>query len=271
MYRGLVILFSLLVGANCQQWNEAICGSRPLLPDNGRIVGGAEAIPGDWPWQVSLNNNGRHFCGGSLINNEWVVSAAHCFSGSTAGYTILLGVHDRILQEAWVVIRRFKNLINHPNWNAATLRGDISLIKMDSAVNYTEYIRPICMPNQTEHNDFHAGDRIHVTGWGSAQIGGALFIKKMQGSHIVLTEARARTKYGARFDAATQIAAGDNGDVAGPCQGDSGGPFTKMNDDGKWTSIGVVSWGIGCGNGGVYSRTDRYLPWLSSTMAAYPN
>jgi len=273
MYRGLVILFCLLVGANCQNWNQLGCGIRPLVSRNeSRVVQGIIAIPGDWGWQVSLNNNGRHFCGGSLINNEWVISAAHCFSGSIAGYTVLLGVHDRINQESWVIVRRVKNLINHPSWNSALIRNDASLLKLDSPVSYTDNILPICMPTDSSTiNDHHAGETIHVTGWGSAAIGGALHTVKMQGNHVVLTEAAARARYGVRFDVNTQIAAGFQNDMSGPCQGDSGGPFTTTNIDGKWFLVGIVSWGMGCGHGGVYTRVDRFLSWFASTMSAYPN
>jgi len=267
----LLVLASILIGINATHWNEEICGTRPLTQNPHKIVNGNEALPGDWPWQVSLNNNGRHFCGGSLINSEWIISAAHCFSGSTSGYTILLGLHDRNSHESWVVQRRFKVLVNHPQWSSAQLRNDISLIKMDRPVTYTPEIRPICMPTQQETTNAHANEKTWVTGWGAGRIGGPLYVKKMEGHHIVLPSARCQSKYGARFTNATQICAGEIGDQAGPCQGDSGGPFTRELTPLQWTLLGVVSWGIGCGDGGVYTRVDSYLSWLEGTISLHPN
>jgi len=269
----ILILASILIGinANHPHWNDFNhCGQRPLQPD--RIVNGNIAAVGDWPWQVSLNNNGRHFCGGSLINDEWIISAAHCFSGSTAGYTILLALHDRLAQETWVVTRRFKSLINHPQWNPTQLRNDISLIKMDRSIKpYSNEIRPICMPTHAEELDAHANKTTHVTGWGAGRIGGPLYQYLMEGKHVVLPAARCQLKYGARFSPQTQVCGGEIGDQAGPCQGDSGGPFTRQHKDGYWYLIGVVSWGIGCGDGGVYTRVDSFLPWLESIIPQYPN
>jgi len=269
MLRLVLLAAAVLVGtASCFQ-NDPECGERPLMPDrDDRIVNGVEALSGDWPWQVSLNNNGRHFCGGSLLNHDWILSAAHCFSGSSAGYTILLGVHDRNNQESHVITRRFGRLFIHPNWNSALLRGDMALIKMSEPLeHYTDKIRPVCLPTSQDALDAHAGHKGHVTGWGAGGIGGPLFPKKMEGSHIILTANRCLQKYGARFETFTQICAGENGDAAGPCQGDSGGPFVRIVN-GKWQKIGVVSWGIGCGNGGVYSRVDGYLPWINTTISA---
>lgn len=270
MYRGFVVLFSLLVGASCQNWNQPGCGRRPLVDSaTDRIVAGQEAMEGDWPWQISLNNNGRHYCGASLINNQFLTSAAHCFSGPLTAHTIHLGVHDRLNHMSWVQIRRFKFHKNHELWNSALIRNDVALIQMDSPVVFNDYILPICMPTQAELADYHAGYNTWVTGWGSNRIGGPTTTKKMQGNHTILSVQRAQQRYGIRFDQNTQIAGGDLGDNAGPCQGDSGGPFTRLIND-VYVLIGIVSWGMGCGDGGVYTRVDRFLDWLSTTMAQVP-
>jgi secreted trypsin-like serine protease len=74
-----VLILACVIAASSAQLNPPGCGKRPL--SNGKIVGGTEAIPGDWGWQVSMQYYGYHYCGGSLINKNWVVLAAHCVYG----------------------------------------------------------------------------------------------------------------------------------------------------------------------------------------------
>ena len=114
--------------------NRPGCGQRPLANMN-RIYNGKEAIPGDWAWQVSLTDFGNHFCGGALINSQWVLTAAHCFLFPVNGLTIDLGIHDRNAKESWSVSRKASKVIIHEQFDINIMRDDIALIKLDTPVN----------------------------------------------------------------------------------------------------------------------------------------
>jgi len=273
--------FALAAAVSCQNQplNNPLCGLSSHLVDKHKIVNGQRAVAGEHPWQVAMYRTATNafFCGGSLISNEWVVSAAHCFSNpNPALYYTEIGSLDRVNKETWVQRLTFKVLVNHANYNPTLIRDDITVIKLSRPVIFTEQIRPICVPEQDGRED-HGGKTGIVSGWGSGAIGGAANRYLMTSNeNLILTDDRCVAKYGAfRIDLESQICHGDNRPVgAGPCQGDSGGPLSVMKViDGveKNFLVGIVSWAVGCGNGAVYVRPDYYMSWITSHMALYPN
>ncbi|GLD57420.1 uncharacterized protein AKAME5_000964700 [Lates japonicus] len=147
--------------------NRQLCGITPLNP---RIVGGEDAPPGSWPWQVSLQRYGGHVCGGSLINREWVISAAHCFfSTSTSGWQISLGRQNLQGNNPYEVSRTVARIILHPNYDSITNNNDIALLKLSSPVTFTDYIRPVCLA--AGGSVFNNGTDSWVTGWGAGDSG----------------------------------------------------------------------------------------------------
>ncbi|RVE69983.1 hypothetical protein OJAV_G00083050 [Oryzias javanicus] len=135
------------------------CG-RPAL--NTRIVGGQDAPPGFWPWQVSLQTTSGHFCGGSLINNQWVMTAAHCFLfRSASDVTVVLGLQSLQGSNPNNVSRTITTFIKHPNFR---FDNDIALLQLSSPVNFTDYITPVCLASTG--STFYSGVNTWVTGWG---------------------------------------------------------------------------------------------------------
>jgi len=159
--------------------NEPICGTRgtslahPVLNPQ-HIVGGQNALPGDWPWQVGIASRGSRFiyCGGTLISSQWVVSAAHCFQRRRhpSSITARLGEHNTRLNEGNEEVITLSRVFNHPLYNKKTLDYDIAILKLSKPVKYTKYIRPACVPSSGFKID--SGKEAFVSGWGRTAEGG---------------------------------------------------------------------------------------------------
>ncbi|XP_037333489.1 trypsin II-P29-like isoform X2 [Pungitius pungitius] len=256
-------LLLLLTGSDAQ---SDVCG---VAPRNTRIVGGQDAPAGSWPWQVSLHRSFGHFCGGSLINSQWVLSAAHCFSSlSTLGLTVYLGRDAQQLLNINEVSRRVFSVIRHPSYSSQTNDNDVALLRLSSPVTFTNYIRPVCLA--AEGSQFPDGTSCWVTGWGTTQSDVPLqFPQYLQEVQVpVVSNSRCNAAY--RSITSNMVCAGPDGGGKDSCQGDSGGPLVSKNGS-RWVQAGVVSFGRGCavaGFPGVYARVSQYQNWIQSQITS---
>ncbi|CAI5676470.1 unnamed protein product [Oreochromis niloticus] len=244
-----------------------VCGQPKL---NTRIVGGQVAPVGSWPWQVSLQRSGSHFCGGSLINSQWVLTAAHCFQTTPAGLTVTLGLQSLQGSNPNAVSRTVTQIINHPNYNSGTNDNDICLLQLSSSVNFTSYISPVCLA--ASDSSFYSGVNSWVTGWGNIGTGVSLPSPQnlMEVEVPVVGNRQCNCNYGVGRITDNMICAGLSAGGKDSCQGDSGGPMVSKQN-GRWIQAGVVSFGEGCAEPnlpGVYARVSQYQTWINSQISS---
>uniref|UniRef100_A0A3P8VNB4 Peptidase S1 domain-containing protein n=1 Tax=Cynoglossus semilaevis TaxID=244447 RepID=A0A3P8VNB4_CYNSE len=228
-----------------------VCGTAPL---NNKIVGGEDASAGMWPWQVSLHQSGSHVCGGSLINNRWILTAmCTCYRVSVFQQGLNLNEVSRGLEE----------VIKHPDYDKNSKDNDICLLKLSSTVDFTNYIRPVCLA--APGSSFTGGTSCWVTGWGNIRSGVPLtFPGRLQEVNIpIVSTSQCSDTYTLT---ANMICAGVPEGGKDSCQGDSGGPLVSKTGA-TWVQAGVVSFGRLCAvpnTPGVYARVSSYQSWINS-------
>lgn len=136
----------------------------------GRIVGGEEAIPGNFPHQAALfieTKDGTFFCGGSILNKDYVLTAAHCVDKAIE-VEVILGAHN--VRELESTQRRIivpkANIKVHERWISLLIRNDIAVMQLTESVNFTERIQPISLPRQKDRDNSFVDDPCTTSGWG---------------------------------------------------------------------------------------------------------
>ncbi|XP_041959286.1 chymotrypsin-like protease CTRL-1 [Alosa sapidissima] len=236
---------------------------KPQVSGYNKIVNGENAVSGSWPWQVSLQqSNGFHFCGGSLINQYWVLTAAHC--RVSASHRVVLGEHDRGSSAEPIQVKSIAKVISHPYYNSNNFNNDITLLKLSSPAQLTSRVSPVCMASSSA--SFPAGMRCVTTGWGKT--GSTSSPRILQQTALpLLSTAQCRQHWGSNRITDAMICAGASG--VSSCQGDSGGPLV-CESGGVWSQVGIVSWGTSNCNvrsPAVYARVSYLRSWIDQTVA----
>ncbi|XP_006821988.2 plasma kallikrein-like, partial [Saccoglossus kowalevskii] len=152
---------------------SGLCGRRLFGSD--RIVGGMAAQLGSWPWQVSVLRHGSHICGAVIIDPNWILTAAHCVDGySASSYELRMGFISQADSVPTEIRRSVNEIIMHPVYEYPPWYNDydVALFRVEPAIEYTEYIRPACLPPANDLSFFHAGELCTVSGWGFLYDGG---------------------------------------------------------------------------------------------------
>lgn len=258
-----------------------ICG-RPK-PSVSRIVGGEVASNRDWPWQIGLQKQDDDFifCGGSLINQEWVLTAAHCITrhspsknGCVApnpGLRIILGEFDKDNIDGHEVQKTVSEICMHPEYDHSIFNNDIALLRMASPLpGYNDTMIPICLPTASSH--FPAGTNCSVTGWGRTQQSGWSARKLRVARVPIIDHANCKKQYlesDGEIVTDKMFCAGYQEGKVDSCKGDSGGPFV-CKEGGKYVLAGATSWGVGCaqaGRPGVYTDIKKFLNWIEGHIS----
>ncbi|XP_019548753.3 chymotrypsin-2-like [Aedes albopictus] len=237
-----------------------------VLPDQyadweGFIVGGSNAGEGQFPYQVSLRSAANaHFCGGSIINNNWVLSAAHCTVGRTTANTIV--VAGTLLLNAGGERHPSSQIINHPQYSSLTLANDVSVVRVATPFVFTGTIASVAL----EENFVNTASNAQASGWGQTSNPGSIpnHMQWVNVDIISLEECRSRHNVvnAARVHDTTICSSSPTG--IGMCMGDSGGPLSHGG-----RQQGIVSWGIACAQGfpDVFARVSSHRAWILQNTA----
>ncbi|CAH0600780.1 unnamed protein product [Chrysodeixis includens] len=229
-----------------------------VMFSEARIVGGVDAPEGRIPYQASLRSwYNSHFCGGSVINNRWILTAAHCTAGqSKYGMSVVLGTINRLSGGVKYSVDR---IIIHKKYDSSSIKNDISLIKVDKEIQFNDLVQPIQLPDA----DTGEGVELLLSGWGRISYPGSLPVHLQMINLTSVSFEECKTIYNninPVFN--TQICSltkyGE-----GACHGDSGGPLVSGKN-----IVGIVSWGMPCAKGypDVYTRVYSFKDWILKTI-----
>ncbi|XP_038190293.1 chymotrypsin-C [Arvicola amphibius] len=261
---GITVLAAIIACASS-------CGNPTVSPNlSTRVVGGEDAVPHSWPWQISLQylRDGvwRHTCGGSLITERHVLTAAHCIS-ETLTYRVALGKNDLTVEdEEGSVYADVDTIYVHEKWNPIFVRNDIAIIKLANPVELSDTIKVACLPEEgvVLPQDYPC----YVTGWGRLWTDGPIADVLQQGLQPIVNHATcSRWDWWFLMVSKSMVCAGGDG-VISACNGDSGGPLNCPAEDGSWQLHGIVSFGSsqGCNvpkKPVVFTRVSAYIDWIN--------
>lgn len=224
------------------------------------IVGGSEATKGRYPYQVAMVSSGFQYCGASLVDKYWVLSAAHC---KGVGDHVYIGRHNLDDSSEDYEDIEIEWETKHPDYDGYTLDNDYMMVKLKSPSSYD----PVVLDDGSL--DLSSGDAVTVMGWGTTSSGGPSSSVLLEVEVDVVSNSDCDMSYGFGQITDNMFCAARSGKDS--CQGDSGGPIISQGaNTAEDVQVGVVSWGRGCACDnypGVYARISEKIDWINDQIA----
>lgn len=246
-----------------------------------KIVGGSNQAIEAAPWQVALidarsgSDFEGQFCGGSIINAFWILTAAHCLENASVS-NLRVGVGSSLIGNGLSDLT-VDRIVSHPGYNPFSFGNDIALVKLSAPLTFSSSVSPIAIAEKKPK----ARSQARITGWGSTWInngagsafnyyGTPVWPDYLQGATVqVLADNSCRRSF-SNYDRRSMLCAGTSGFWIDTCQGDSGGPLV-VSVRGANTLAGVTSFGSGCAwnTPGVYANVANYTQWIKTTAFGF--
>lgn len=237
------------------------------------IIGGTEVVPFAYPWITYLDVSGKGVCGGSLLDESTIVTAAHCTPRELKNSRAIAYAHNlKKSEEENNLIFEVYESIQHEKYNSRTSENDIAVWKV-KLIQGDPSRMPINLVTFDDGSFSGPGEELTVAGWGAVTVNGALSAAMRETKVFIISNEECKRSY--RYIYQSSLCAGKNqiklGDPNGghdSCYGDSGGPLFRTIDS-KVVLVGIVSYGYKCGlpnSPGVYSRISFHADWIKSKM-----
>ncbi|XP_019491661.1 PREDICTED: serine protease 55 [Hipposideros armiger] len=262
-----MLLLSVLLLMSQAKGAYLECGVRPIFeggPQYSRIIEGMEAEVGEFPWLVSIQTRNEHFCGGTIINEWWIVTAAHCLFNEElipTDLSVVLGTNN--LQSPSLEIKGVTTIVIHKDFKNLNMDNDIALLLLNSRITFSGLKEPICTPRKPSPSTWH---ECWVAGWGQTKTDDRNSMKTdlMKAPMIIMDWGKCSKLFPKLTE--NMLCAGYENESYDACQGDSGGPLVCTIEPGKnWYQVGIISWGRSCGKKntpGIYTLLENYSPWI---------
>ncbi|XP_053691976.1 trypsin 3A1-like [Sabethes cyaneus] len=244
--------------------SDCVCGG--LGSDDLRVVGGNYSKIGTYPWMAALFHRGTFLCGGSLINDRYILTAAHCVTRTDPKDFKVFLRRPSIANSNPEMLERRITTIKLNRYQGLRNNNDVALLRLQEPVSFGLDLMPICLPSGSET---YQGKEATVIGWGTTA-NGTLSDMLQELTVPILSNLECKRSGYFRFQITTRmLCAGFLEGGKDSCQGDSGGPLQLANPQtGRYEIVGVVSWGNECAQRnypGVYARVTKFVGWLRSS------